>query len=240
LHYVPSTSAQASALDFAAFPDEASGMSESLSSSAALIVVDMQPDFMPGGTLACHHGDSIVPSVDQLLRQRIFRHVAATQDWHPRGHASFASSHPGATAFEQIDLHGQPQTLWPDHCVQGTPGAELHAGIDWSALDVVIRKGSDLAVDSYSGFRENHGPDGRRAATGLAGWLRERGVDEVFVCGLARDVCVLWTVQDAVELGFRANLLWNLSRPVTPESDDATRVALQAKGIAIVDSSSFE
>lgn len=202
---------------------------------AALVVVDVQPDFMPGGTLACHEGDAIVPGIDRLLRARAFRHVVATQDWHPRGHVSFASSHPGTTPFQQIDLYGQPQTLWPEHCVQGTAGAELHPGIDWSTLDAVIRKGSDPGVDSYSGFRENHGPDGGRPSTGLAGWLRERGVDEVVVCGLARDVCVAWTAQDAVTLGFRATVVWDLSRPVTPASDDDTRRTLRAQGIAIVD-----
>jgi nicotinamidase/pyrazinamidase len=149
---------------------------------------------------------------------------------------SFVGSHPGRAAFEQIDLYGQPQTLWPAHCVQGTPGAALHPAIDWSALDAVIRKGSDPAVDSYSGFRENHGPHGSRPSTGLAGWLRERGVDEVFVCGLARDVCVLWTAQDAQESGFRASVLWDLSRPVTPDSDASTRATLQAHGIAMVES----
>lgn len=208
-------------------------MNQPLSSRIALILVDVQPDFMPGGTLACHEGDAIVPGIDALLRQRRFRHVVATQDWHPRGHVSFASSHPGRVPFEQITLYGQPQTLWPEHCVQGTPGAELHPGIDWSALDAVIRKGSEPRVDSYSGFRENHGPHGSRPSTGLAGWLRERGVDEVVVCGLARDVCVLWTVQDALDLGFRASVLWDLSRPVTPASDDATRATLQAQGIGI-------
>jgi nicotinamidase/pyrazinamidase len=208
-------------------------MNQPLSSRIALILVDVQPDFMPGGTLACHEGDAIVPGIDALLRQRHFRHVVATQDWHPRGHVSFASSHPGRAPFEQITLYGQPQTLWPEHCVQGTPGAELHPGIDWSALDAVIRKGSEPGVDSYSGFRENHGPHGSRPSTGLAGWLRERGVDEVVVCGLARDVCVLWTVQDALDLGFRASVLWDLSRPVTPASDDATRATLQAQGIGI-------
>lgn len=211
-------------------------MSRTLSSHAALIVVDVQPDFMPGGALACHEGEAIVSGVDRLLRSRVFSHVVATQDWHPHGHISFASSHPGRASFEQIALYGQPQTLWPDHCVQGTAGAELHPGIDWTALDAVIRKGSDPAVDSYSGFRENHGPQGARPSTGLAGWLRERGVDEVFVCGLARDVCVLWTAQDAVELGFRASLLWDLSRPVTPASDDATRTTLQTRGIALAES----
>lgn len=210
-------------------------MSISVSSRAALIVVDVQPDFMPGGALACHDGDAIVAGIDQLLRARVFRHVLATQDWHPPGHVSFASSHPGRRAFEQLDLYGQPQTLWPDHCVQGSAGAELDPRIDWSALDAVIRKGSDPRVDSYSGFRENYGPGGRRPRTGLAGWLHERGVDEVYLCGLARDVCVLWTAQDAVELGFRAQLLWGLSRPVTPASDAATAAALQDQGIGVVD-----
>jgi nicotinamidase/pyrazinamidase len=214
-------------------------MSRIIPPHAALIVVDVQPDFMPGGALACHEGDAILPGIDRLLRAHLFSHVVATQDWHPAGHISFASSHPGRAPFEQIALYGQPQTLWPDHCVQGTPGAALHPAIDWSALDAVIRKGSDPAVDSYSGFRENHGPAGARPSTGLAGWLRERGVDEVFVCGLARDVCVLWTAQDAAELGFRASLLWDLSRPVTPAGDDATRTALQEAGIAIVEAADF-
>lgn len=208
-------------------------------SHAALIVVDVQPDFMPGGALACHEGHLIVPGIAALLRQRQFRHVVATQDWHPAQHISFASMHPSGQAFEQILLHDQPQTLWPDHCVQGTAGAALHPDVDWSALDAVIRKGTDPGVDSYSGFRENHGPAGTRPHTGLAGLLRERGVDEVFVCGLARDVCVLWTAQDAVELGFRATVLWDLSRPVTPASDEATRSTLLAGGIKIVDSSSL-
>lgn len=208
-------------------------MSHRASATSALVLVDVQPDFMPGGALACHQGDGIIEGINQLLRQRRFRHVVATQDWHPGGHVSFASSHPGHAPFEQIDLYGHPQTLWPDHCVQGTPGAQLHPDIDWSALDAVIRKGSDPAVDSYSGFRENHDPHGDRPATGLAGWLRERGVLEVFVCGLARDVCVLWTAQDAMTLGFRAHLLWDLTRPVTPASDAATRATLQAQGIGV-------
>ncbi|MEO6926393.1 MAG: bifunctional nicotinamidase/pyrazinamidase [Rhodanobacter sp.] len=208
-------------------------MNHPASAATALILVDVQPDFMPDGALACHEGDAIVEGIDQLLREHRFRHVVATQDWHPRGHVSFASTHPGRAPFEQIELHGQPQTLWPDHCVQGTAGAELHPAIDWSALDAVIRKGSDPAMDSYSGFRENHGPEGRRPGTGLAGWLRERGVDEVVVCGLARDVCVLWTAQDAVALGFRASLLWDLTRPVTPASDAATRGIMQSSGIVL-------
>jgi nicotinamidase/pyrazinamidase len=201
----------------------------------ALIVVDVQPDFMPGGALPCHEGDTIVPGIARLLAARRFRHAVATQDWHPAGHASFASAHPGAAPFQTITLHGQPQTLWPDHCVQGTAGAALHDGIDWSGTSLILRKGSDRRVDSYSAFRENHGPHGARPATGLAGYLRERGVERVLVCGLARDVCVLWTAQDAVAAGFRAGLLWELSRPVSPAGDAATRTAMAAHGIALVE-----
>ena len=208
-------------------------MNHSPSPTAALILVDIQPDFMPGGALACHEGDAIVPGIHALLQTRMFSHVVATQDWHPAGHISFASSHAGSKPFDRIDLYGKPQTLWPDHCVQNTDGASLHAGIDWSSLDAVIRKGSRAGVDSYSGFRENHGPDGERPSTGLAGWLSERGVDAVYVCGLAREVCVLWTAQDAVDAGFRTHLLWDLTRPVTPATDAATREKLAAKRIAI-------
>jgi nicotinamidase/pyrazinamidase len=201
--------------------------------TTALIVVDVQPDFMPGGSLACHEGDAVVPGIDALLRARHYRTVVATQDWHPAVHASFASTHPGRRPFESIELHGHPQTLWPDHCVQGTAGAVLDPRVDWTALDLVLRKGSNPQVDSYSGFRENFGPGGIRPPTGLAGWLRERGIDEVHVCGLARDYCVLWTAQDAAAAGFRARFLWDLTRPVTPAGDAPTRDALAAAGIAI-------
>ncbi|GLQ47907.1 bifunctional pyrazinamidase/nicotinamidase [Dyella lipolytica] len=204
----------------------------------ALILVDVQPDFMPGGALACHQGDAIVPGIDHLLRRRLFKQNVATQDWHPRGHISFASMHAGMAPFQQISLHGYPQTLWPNHCVQGTPGAALHPDIDWSLVDLILRKGNDPDVDSYSGFRENHGPEGARPSTGLAGWLRERGVSEVYIAGLARDVCVLWTAQDALALGFRTHVLWDLTRPVTPDSDANTRAALEAAGIGIVEAAS--
>jgi nicotinamidase/pyrazinamidase len=205
-------------------------------SDCALILIDVQPDFMPGGALACHEGDAIVPGIDQLLRRRLFRHAVATQDWHPRGHVSFAGMHAGKAPFQQMPLYGHPQTLWPEHCVQGTDGASLHAAIDWSPVDLILRKGSDPHVDSYSAFRENHGPDGERPSTGLAGWLRERGVREVYAAGLARDVCVLWTVQDAQSLGFRAHVIWDLTRPVTPASDASTRATLEALGVGIVQS----
>ena len=201
--------------------------------TTALLVIDLQPDFMPGGALPCHEGEAVVPGIAALLASGAYRTVVATQDWHPPGHASFASSHPGRDAFETIELHGHPQVLWPDHCVQGTPGAALDARVDWRPVDLVLRKGTHPRVDSYSAFRENIGPDGRRPPTGLAGWLRERGIAEVHLCGLARDYCVLWSAQDAVDAGFRARFLWPLTRPVTPEGDVPTRTALQAAGIGL-------
>lgn len=207
-----------------------------ISQRSALILVDVQPDFMPGGSLACHQGDAIVPGIRRLLDSRAFRHVVATQDWHPRGHVSFAASHPGRAPFDRIPLYGHAQTLWPDHCVQDTPGAALHPAIDWSSVDMIVRKGSDPKVDSYSGFRENYGPQGTRPSTELAEWLRLRGVDEVYVCGLARDVCVLWTAQDAVNLGFKAHVLWDLTRPVTPETDITTRTRFEQLGVEVVES----
>ena len=208
-------------------------MSSVLPASTALLVIDLQPDFMPGGALACHDGDAIVPGVAALLAARRYATVVATQDWHPAGHASFASSHAGRSPFDTITLHGQPQVLWPDHCVQGTPGAALAAGVDWTPADLILRKGTRPQVDSYSAFQENHGPDGTRPTTGLAGWLRERGIEEVHVCGLARDYCVLWSAQDAATAGFRVRFLWDLTRPVTPSGDATTRAAIDAAGIGI-------
>jgi nicotinamidase/pyrazinamidase len=199
----------------------------------ALIVIDLQPDFMPGGALPCAHGDALVPAVDSLLRHRRYATVVATQDWHPATHASFAHQHAGRAPFEQIHLHGHPQTLWPEHCVQGTPGAALHPGVDWNHADLILRKGARPHVDSYSAFHENHGPDGTRPPTGLAGWLRERGIAEVHLCGLARDYCVLWSAQDAAAAGFRVRFLWELTKPVSADNDAAVRKALEQAGVAI-------
>lgn len=200
----------------------------------ALLVVDLQPDFMHGGALPCQQGDAIVPAIAQLLAARRYATVVATQDWHPADHLSFASQHGGRKPFEQITLHGQAQTLWPDHCVQGSAGAALDPRVDWNSADLILRKGTQRDVDSYSAFRENVGPQGDRPATGLAGWLHERGIVEVHVCGLARDYCVLWSAQDAAISGFRVRFLWELSRPVSADNDAATRIALEAAGIELL------
>jgi len=202
---------------------------------SALLVVDVQPDFLPGGALAVPEGDRILPGIHRLMTSGAFPLQVATQDWHPSDHASFASNHPGHAPFQVVELHGEAQVLWPDHCVQGTPGAELAPGLPWERVAAVIRKGMDPGVDSYSGFRNNVGPDGTRPPTGLAGWLRERGVDHVVICGLARDYCVRWTAEDAVAAGFRVTLRWELTRSVDPSGDAKLRAHLEGMGIRVTE-----
>ena len=199
----------------------------------ALILVDIQHDFLPGGALAVAEGDRILEPVRRLLEADPFALYVATQDWHPRGHVSFASSHPGRAPFDRIEVHGYEQTLWPDHCVQGTGGAELHPSIPWDRVSAVIRKGSDPAVDSYSGFRNNRQARGERPPTGLAGYLREHGIASVVLCGLARDFGVKWSAEDAGAAGFEATVLWEMTRAVDPGSDDRVREELRRAGVGI-------
>jgi nicotinamidase/pyrazinamidase len=176
--------------------------------ASCLIVVDVQYDFMPGGALAVPNGDEVVPVINALLPR--FENVVLTQDWHPKGHASFASAHAGKKPFETTRLGYGEQVLWPDHCVQGTPGAAIHAGLQATKAQLVIRKGYHDGIDSYSGFLEAD----RRTATGLAGYLKERGIREVFVCGLATDFCVAWTALDARSAGFATTLIEDASRAI--------------------------
>ncbi|HWQ90472.1 MAG TPA: bifunctional nicotinamidase/pyrazinamidase [Clostridia bacterium] len=175
---------------------------------SALIVVDVQNDFLPGGALAVPDGDAVIPVINRL--QPAFPLVVATQDWHPPDHGSFASNHAGRKPYEQIDLNGLAQTLWPDHCVQDTPGAQLSPALDTERVAHVFRKGTDPGIDSYSGFFDN----GHRKATGLGDWLKAKGVTDVYVCGLATDYCVKFTALDAVALGFRTHLVEDASRGV--------------------------
>jgi len=161
-----------------------------------LLIVDVQNDFCPGGALAVPDGDAIIPAVNRLARS--FAHVILTQDWHPPGHASFASSHPGKRPFEAIEVSYGTQILWPDHCVQGTQGASFHPELDVPHAELVVRKGFRSAIDSYSAFREND----RLTPTGLAGYLRERGLERVTMCGLATDFCVAFSAIDGREAGF--------------------------------------
>ncbi|MEI7447147.1 MAG: bifunctional nicotinamidase/pyrazinamidase [Burkholderiales bacterium] len=173
-----------------------------------LLVVDVQNDFCPGGALAVADGDAVVPVIGALMAD--FAHVAFTQDWHPPGHRSFASTHPGRAPFETVPFPYGMQTLWPDHCVQGTPGADFHPGLDARRAEIVVRKGFRPEVDSYSAFFEND----RVTPTGLAGCLRERGVRRVVLCGLATDFCVAYSAIDARRLGFQAEVRLDACRAI--------------------------
>lgn len=174
----------------------------------ALLVVDVQNDFCPGGGLAVADGDAVVPVINRLIPQ--FDEVLFTQDWHPAGHGSFASAHPGRAPFETVHMPYGAQTLWPDHCVQGTPGADFHVGLNTTAARLVIRKGFRTGIDSYSAFFEND----RRTPTGLTGYLRERGLKRLFMCGLATDYCVAYSALDARAQGFEVVVLLEACRAI--------------------------
>lgn len=201
---------------------------------SALIVVDMQPDFMEGGALPTHGGHMILAPLADLMISGHFRHCVATQDWHPPGHISFASSHPGRKPFDVVELYGHRQVLWPDHCLQGSAGAALHPDLPWESAVVIVRKGEDPRVDSYSGLLNNWNAAGARPPTGLAGYLRERGIAELFLCGLARDYCVKWTAEDAVAAGFITHVLWDLTRAVDASADEEILASLTAQGIKLI------
>ncbi len=167
----------------------------------ALIMVDVQNDFLPGGALEVPEGDRVIPVLNRI--QDRFDLVVATQDWHPEGHSSFASQHPGKKAFEKIDWKGHPQMLWPDHCIQGSRGAEISDRLDTKRVEAIFRKGTDREVDSYSGFYDNH----HQRSTALADYLRGKGIDRVFIGGLALDVCVYFTALDSIKEGFETTLI---------------------------------
>ncbi len=194
----------------------------------ALLVVDIQNDFCPGGALGVPEGDAIIPLVNRLMQEHEL--VALTQDWHPRGHLSFASSHAGANAFSTTTMPYGEQVLWPDHCVQGTAGAAFHADLDLRPAQLIIRKGMQKAIDSYSAFREND----HRTRTGLAGWLRERGVERVVLCGLATDFCVLWSAQDARAEGFEVTVRLDACRGIDLDGSVARALAeMQQVGVTL-------
>lgn len=183
----------------------------------ALLLVDLQNDFMPFGALPVIGGDSVVPIANALIPR--FSLVVASQDWHPAGHGSFASNHPGSSAGDVIDLAGVPQVLWPDHCVQDTPGASFHSALDIAGIDHVVRKGTDPDVDSYSAFYDND----RRKDTGLAAFLEAHGAEDLVIMGLATDYCVRATVLDACGLGFAVTVIEDGCRGVEVSSGDSQR-----------------
>lgn len=196
----------------------------------ALIIVDVQNDFCPGGALPVPEGDQVVPVINKLQRQ--FELVVATVDWHPADHCSFAANHPGCKVGDVIEIDGLQQILWPVHCVQNTPGAELHPALDTTRIARLFRKGADPRVDSYSGFFDN----GRRKATGLAEYLRQQGAAELYICGLATDYCVKFTALDAVELGFRTNLCADACRGVELRRGDVAAAIdqMRSSGVHVI------
>jgi nicotinamidase/pyrazinamidase len=197
-----------------------------------LVLVDVQNDFLPGGALAVPRGDEVIPVANRL--QPGFDLVVATQDWHPVGHGSFASTRPGKKPGEVAELAGLPQVLWPDHCVQGTRGAEFAAGLQMNRVEAIFRKGTDPAIDSYSGFFDN----GHRKSTGLGDYLKGRGVTDLYVLGLATDYCVRFTSLDARKLGFRTFLVEDGSRGVELRPGDVARAVqeMHDAGVTIVQS----
>lgn len=200
----------------------------------ALAIIDVQYDFLPGGSLPVAGGDAILPVIGRIIGG--FDLVVATQDWHPQDHVSFASNHPGRKPFEQLDLDGHPQTLWPDHCVQGTRGAELSSGWDTRHVEAVFRKGTNPAIDSYSAFFDNR----HLKSTGLADYLRGKGVSDLFVCGLAGDICVYYSARDALEQGFRVSLIRDAATPLDAGIFAGCLADLTKLGARVVESSSLD
>lgn len=195
----------------------------------ALVVIDIQNDFCPGGALGVADGDAIIPLVNQLIADH--DHVILTQDWHPAGHSSFASSHPGKTAYEMIEMPYGPQTLWPDHCVQGSHGGEFHPALVWDKAEMIVRKGYRPGIDSYSAFFEND----RTTPTGLAGYLRERGLNDLVLVGIATDFCVAYSALDAVREGFSVTVRLDACRAIDLNGSLATMTEkMREAGVTLV------
>ncbi|MBB4229019.1 bifunctional nicotinamidase/pyrazinamidase [Rhizobium mongolense] len=200
----------------------------------ALLLVDIQNGFCPGGNLPVPDGDQVVPVANKLIDSGKYDLIVASQDWHPPGHGSFASSHPGKKPFEMGELSGKAQMMWPDHCVKNTLDAELHPALKSEEIDLIQQKGENPLVDSYSAFRDND----QDASTGLSDFLEDQGVIELDVCGLATDYCVKFSALDALEMmpGIKVRFIEDASRGITPEGVAAAIVEMRARGIEIIDS----
>ncbi|WP_313061605.1 bifunctional nicotinamidase/pyrazinamidase [Agrobacterium cavarae] len=201
----------------------------------ALLLIDIQNGFCPGGNLPVADGDKIVPIANALIENGGYDLIVASQDWHPANHGSFASQHPGKQPFEMGELSGKPQVMWPDHCVQETPDADFHPDLNTQAFDHVQQKGENPAVDSYSAFRDND----QWATTGLADYLNRQGVTVLDICGLATDYCVSFSALDARDMlpDVKVRFIEDASRGIDPEGIKAAIAAMRAKGIAVVNSS---
>ncbi|WP_147677465.1 bifunctional nicotinamidase/pyrazinamidase [Algibacter pacificus] len=195
-----------------------------------LLVIDVQNDFVPGGSLPVPNGDKIVPIINAI--QHKFDLVVATQDWHPEDHVSFASNHEGASSFDVIEIQGNPQTLWPNHCVQGTKGAALHPDLDTLKCEAIFRKGTDKTIDSYSAFYDN----GHIKSTGLAGYLKEKGTTQLYLCGLAADICVYFSIRDAVDAGFDCFFVEDASQALDVDAFGDIKKEMISMGIQVVSS----
>jgi len=200
----------------------------------ALIIIDMQNDFIPGGSLAVPDGDKIVPIINKL--QQKFELVIATQDWHPQDHSSFAENQPGKKEFETVILHGMEQKLWPVHCVQNSYGAEFHPKIHSEKIEAIFRKGTNKEIDSYSGFYDN----AHLKSTGLSGYLKDKGVNTLYFCGLAADYCVYYSIIDALKEGFKAVLLEDATRAISNEDFEIAKREIAHAGGKIIASSALD
>ncbi|UWU15455.1 bifunctional nicotinamidase/pyrazinamidase [Rhizobium sullae] len=200
----------------------------------ALLLVDIQNGFCPGGNLPVPEGDQVVPVANRLIDSGKYDLIVASQDWHPPGHGSFASSHPGKKPFEMGELSGKPQMMWPDHCVKNTLDAELHPALKSEEIDLIQQKGENPLVDSYSAFRDND----QDASTGLSDFLLDQGVTEIDICGLATDYCVKFSALDALAMmpGIKVRFIEDASRGITPEGVAAAIDEMRARGIEIIDS----
>ena len=196
-----------------------------------LLIIDVQNDFLEGGQLEVPRSNRIIPVINQI--QESYDLIVATQDWHPEDHKSFASNHTGKKPFDKIMLHGMPQTLWPDHCIQGSKGAALHQGLNTGRIAAIFRKGMDPEVDSYSAFHDNN----HQLATGLAGYLKEKGAVDIHFCGLAADICVYYSILDSILEGFTAFLVEDASSPLDNRHFDDVKCELVKLGVKIVTSS---
>lgn len=194
----------------------------------ALLLIDLQNDFMPGGSLQVENGDKIVPIANRLQKQ--FDLVIATQDWHPKDHASFASNHNGHKEFEEIDLNGLSQTLWPDHCVQNTKGAKFQPELETRRIEAIFRKGTDASIDSYSAFYDN----AHKKSTGLSGYLKDKGVNTLYIMGLAGDICVYYSIKDALAEGFNCIVIEDGTKALNQRTFDQQKKELQEKGVDYV------